>query len=53
MRDSWNVEIKQFGLWESVGTFYSEIEAINFARQLISDTREEWVRILGPNNKEL
>lgn len=47
----WNIETRECGAWETVETAASELEALRIASTLVLTTREEWVRIVDPNNK--
>lgn len=50
---TWNIETKECGIWETVETADSELEALRIASTLTLTTREEWVRVVDPNNKVL
>lgn len=47
----WNIETRECGVWETVEIAHSELEAAQLASKLILTTREEWVRVVDPNNK--
>jgi hypothetical protein len=49
----WNVETKECGVWETVDMVTTEIEAYRLASQLTLDTREEWIRVIDPENAVL
>jgi len=49
--NTWNVETKECGIWETFDTTTTEIEAYRLASQLILDTREDWIRVVDPENK--
>lgn len=50
---TWNIETRECGVWETVETANSELEALRMASTLVLTTREEWVRVVDPNNKVL
>lgn len=52
-QETWNVEIKEFRCWETVEIAHSELEAARIASTLTLTIREEWVRVVDPNNKIL
>lgn len=49
----WNIETKECGTWETAAIAHSELEAAKIASTLTLTTREEWVRVIDPNNKTL
>lgn len=49
----WNIETKECGAWETIEIAHSESEAARIASTLVLTTREEWVRVVDPNNKVL
>ena len=49
----WNIETRECGVWETIETAHSELQAAQIASSLTLTTREEWVRIVDPNNKIL
>lgn len=53
MNQVWNIETCECGVWETVETADSELEALKIASTLVLTTREEWVRVVDPNNKIL
>ncbi len=53
MNQVWNIETRECGVWETVETADSELEALRIASTLVLTTREEWVRVVDPNNKVL
>lgn len=52
-QETWNVEIRECGIWETAAIAHSELEAAKIASTLVLTTREEWVRVVDPNNKVL
>ncbi len=50
---TWNIETRECGVWETVETADSELEALRIASTLVLTTREEQVRVVDPNNKVL
>lgn len=53
MNQVWNIEARECGVWETVETVDSELQAFRIASNLTLTTREEWVRVVDPNNKVL
>ena len=53
MKPTWNIEVREAGVWETVDTTDNEEDAILLASSLVHNTREEWIRIIDPNNREL
>jgi len=49
----YNIEAREAGVWETVEIAHSELEAAQLASKLTLTTREEWVRVVNPNNKIL
>lgn len=49
----WNIETRECGIWETVEIAHSELEAAKIASTLTLTTREQWIRIVDPNNKIL
>ena len=49
----WNIETREAGVWETVEIANSELEAAQIASNLTLTTREEWIRIVDPENKIL
>ena len=49
--DTWNIEVRECGSWETVEIAHSELEAVKLASSLTLTTREEWVRVVDPENK--
>lgn len=49
----WNIETREYGVWETIETADSELEALRIASTLTLTTREEWIRVIDPNNKVL
>lgn len=49
----WNIETQECGVWETVEIAHSELETAKIASTLTLTTREEWIRIVDPNNKIL
>lgn len=49
----WNIETRVAGVWETEEIANSEVEAARIASDLTLTTREEWVRIVDPENKIL
>lgn len=49
----WNIEVKECGSWETVEIAHSELQAAKIASSLTFTTREEWVRVVDPENKIL
>lgn len=52
-QEVWNIETRECGVWETVETANSELKALRIASTLVLTTREEWVRVVDPNNKIL
>jgi len=50
---AFNIETRIAGVWETVEIAHSELEAAQIASFLTLTTREEWIRIVNPNNKIL
>lgn len=48
---TWNIETRVAGVWETAEIAHSELEAAKLASNLTLTTREEWVRIVDPENK--
>lgn len=49
----WNIETRECGVWETIETADSELQAFRIASNLVLTTREEWIRVVDPNNKVL
>lgn len=49
----YNLEFRELGVWSSILVTESLIEACREASLLTLAIREEWIRILDWNNKEL
>jgi hypothetical protein len=49
----YNIETRECGVWETIETADSELEAFRIASNLTLTTREEWVRVVDPNCKIL
>lgn len=52
-QETWNVEIREFSCWETIEVARSELEAARIASILTLTIREEWIRVVDPNNKIL
>lgn len=50
---TWNIETREAGVWETAEIAHSELEAAQIASNLTLTTREEWIRIINPENKIL
>ena len=53
MKETFNLEIKEAGVWQSIFTTTDLAEAAREASFLVLNIREEWIRILNGQNKEL
>ncbi len=53
MKETFNLEYKEAGVWNSILTTTDLIEACREASFLCLNIREEWIRILNGQNKEL
>lgn len=53
LNEIWNIETREYGVWETIKTANSELEALRIASTLVLTTREEWIRVVDPNNKIL
>lgn len=49
----YNIETRIAGVWETVEIAQSELQAAQIASFLTLTTREEWIRVVDPNNKIL
>lgn len=42
----WNIETRECGVWETVETAHSKLEAFRIASNLTLTTREEWIKMI-------
>ena len=49
----YNIEVRAAGVWEAVDYADSLEDAILLASSLRQTVREEWVRIIGPDCREV
>ena len=52
-KNTWNIEIRVAGAWEAVDTTDNLEDALLLASSYCENTREKWIRIIGPDNKIL
>lgn len=53
MPQTWNIEIRVAGVWETVDTTDNLEDALILASSYCENTREEWIQITDPDNKIL
>lgn len=53
MKEVFNIEVRECGVWNTVDTADNFLDAVYIASSLTQNIREEWIRILDWNNKEL
>ena len=49
----YNIEVRTAGVWEAVDYADSLEDALLLASSLCQSVREEWVRIIGPDCREV
>lgn len=51
MKNLWAIEIREAGVWNDVDYAESLEDALLLASSYVDSVREEWVRIVTPDNK--
>ena len=49
----WGIEILECGVWQDVNYAESLEDALTLASSMVDSVREEWIRIVTPDNKIL
>ncbi len=49
----WGIEILECGVWQDVDYAESLEDALTLASSMVDSVREEWIRIVTPDNKIL
>lgn len=50
---NYNIEVRTAGVWEAVDYAATLEDAIMLASSLCGAVREEWIRIIGPDCREV
>jgi hypothetical protein len=49
----WGIEVLECGVWQDVDYAESLEDALTLASSMVDSVREEWIRIVTPDNKIL
>lgn len=53
MKKLWAIQVRECGIWDDVDYADSLYDACLLASSLVWNVREEWIRIVTPENKIL